>query len=213
MTVSEAVTYCSSKGLNRTPKTIRKWALRSHKDAEGADLIVRREDIENGFRWSIERDSLDRKIAQEIDFELRNRNKPDPTSLHLSDPKPKGFGSIFHNETELNRYEPSQTGSALSGSEITEEPPLSDQPDDDLVKALKDQIRRLDEQVDFYKEELRDRRTSTKALAEVIQAFRLNAENQNNRQPKTRRHHDVRDPGGKAVGENEAGAENDDEVY
>ena len=63
LTVSEAVIYCELSGLPRTSKTIRKWAHRSYDDAENGELSVRREDVDNGFRWTIERTSLDRKIG------------------------------------------------------------------------------------------------------------------------------------------------------
>lgn len=72
LTVQDAVTYCTSKGLSRTPKTIRKWAMRSHLLEPGAgDVVARSQDTENGFRWLIERNSLDVKIAQELEFDAR----------------------------------------------------------------------------------------------------------------------------------------------
>lgn len=74
LTVQDAVTYCQSKGLSRTPKTIRKWALRSQNlDAGTGDIVSRAQDTENGFRWLIERRSLDVKIAQELEFETRKK--------------------------------------------------------------------------------------------------------------------------------------------
>ena len=76
LTVAEAAAYCSLKDLDRTPKTVRKWAHRSHLDPENAELTVRREDVDNGFRWTIERASLDRKIAQELEFEARRSGEP-----------------------------------------------------------------------------------------------------------------------------------------
>lgn len=74
LTVQDAVTYCQSQGLSRTPKTIRKWAMRSHLLEPGAgDVVARSQDTENGFRWLIERNSLDVKIAQEMEFEERKK--------------------------------------------------------------------------------------------------------------------------------------------
>ncbi|MEO1143796.1 MAG: hypothetical protein AAFW66_15890, partial [Pseudomonadota bacterium] len=61
LTVADAVIRCTERALPRTPKTIRKWAARSHANPENADISVRREDTENGFRWSIEAKSLERK--------------------------------------------------------------------------------------------------------------------------------------------------------
>jgi hypothetical protein len=74
LTVQDAVNYCQSEGLSRTPKTIRKWAMRSHLLEPGAgDVVARSQDTENGFRWLIERSSLDVKIAQEIEFDSRKK--------------------------------------------------------------------------------------------------------------------------------------------
>jgi hypothetical protein len=74
LTVQDAVSYCQSKGLSRTPKTIRKWAMRSHLLEPGAgDVVCQSQDTENGFRWLIERNSLDVKIEQELEFEARRK--------------------------------------------------------------------------------------------------------------------------------------------
>ena len=215
LTVAEATNYCSLKGLNRTSKTIRKWALRSHNDSENADLNVRREDIETGFRWSIERDSLDRKIIQELEFEQRMRISVDHSGVPEGAPVQPGAPNGFQTEVRLPQGASAHPGSPRHEIEIEEkkdfiQPNATDT--SELIDSLKDQIRRLDEQVDFYKEELRDRRTSTKALAEVIQAFRLNAENQNTRQHNSGSHHDVRQPK-KDVGDNEAGNPPDNRIY
>ena len=51
LTVQEAVAYCLSKGLHRTPKTVRKWAMRSSNLESGsAEIVARKQDTENGFR-------------------------------------------------------------------------------------------------------------------------------------------------------------------
>ena len=60
LTVQEAVAYCLSKGLHRTPKTVRKWAQRARDPEAGtAEISAKAQDTENGFRWLIERSSLD----------------------------------------------------------------------------------------------------------------------------------------------------------
>lgn len=113
LTVQEAVAYALSKGLNRTPKTIRKWALRSQNVESGfAEIIARTQDTENGFRWLIERVSLDVKIAQELEFEARKRTEAAdvdssrlvPTGAHHSE-------GVQPNEFNAD---PAETGSYLS---------------------------------------------------------------------------------------------------
>jgi hypothetical protein len=72
LSVVEAVAYCQSQGLSRTAKTVRKWAQQAHKVEDGAgDIVVRSQDVGNGFRWQINRDSLDVKIQQELEFDQR----------------------------------------------------------------------------------------------------------------------------------------------
>jgi hypothetical protein len=102
LTVSEAVEYCFQNSLPRTAKTIRKWAHRSHLDPDNGDVVVRREDVENGFRWVIERSSLDRKIEQELEFEARRKS----AATSLSD-RPDADGS-----------EPVRTGSNRMEDEL-----------------------------------------------------------------------------------------------
>jgi hypothetical protein len=179
LTVAEAVAYCALKGLFRTPKTVRKWAMRSAKDPENAELSVRREDIENGFRWTIEQTSLDRKIEQELEFEARsNRSEQVGASANASSKaqRPDGLANLLDEHLQP-RGELVATGSHQLGTvqEVS-----------GLVHELRDRIDDLKRQVEFYEEELRDRRQSKLALTDVIKAFRLNAENQAGRERERR---------------------------
>ena len=87
LTVQEAVAYCLLKGLHRTPKTVRKWAQRARDPQSGtAEISVKAQATENGFRWLIERSSLDVKIEQEKQFERRKDGETDGThpSTHVA---------------------------------------------------------------------------------------------------------------------------------
>ena len=68
MSVKEAVVYCADRGLPRNEKTIRRWAERSIKRPESPEVQVREQDTGFGFRYMIEKDSLDLKIKQELEF-------------------------------------------------------------------------------------------------------------------------------------------------
>jgi len=193
--VSEAVAYCSLKGLNRTPKTIRKWAMRSFHNPESAEISVRREDIETGFRWSIEKISLDRKIEQELEFEARKTSE-----LVLTDPaehtqvRPSS-GQEIQQQTDMNQQEHVQTGfDENKGSKV----------DSNIEKELRSQLSQLKSEVDFYREELRDRRQAATALTDVIKAFRLNAENNSTSKTRTE-HHDIRPTRTPSSGDREEG--------
>ena len=76
LTVKEAVAYCRELGLSRTQKTVRRWAQLARKADDQGEVKVRHQDTENGFRWLIERSSLDVKIAQEKELEARKAEAP-----------------------------------------------------------------------------------------------------------------------------------------
>jgi hypothetical protein len=167
LTVAEAVAYCSIKDLDRTPKTIRKWAQRSHLDPENAELTVRREDVDNGFRWTIERSSLDRKIAQELEFEVRRAGEPVET-------RPDASGAVHTSAGAETNDDGSENSSELVQSGV--HPPGSVRDPDALIEGLRERIEDLKGEVEFYRDELRDRRQTTSALTDVIVAFRLTAQ-------------------------------------
>ncbi len=167
LTVSEAVAYCSLNHLDRTPKTIRKWALRSHHDPDNAELSVRREDVDNGFRWTIEMASLDRKIAQELEFEARRASERLSTRPDESGAVQTGTGASDQVDSPANTSEPVQSGAHRP--EPVREP-------DWLIDELRERIEGLKGEVDFLRDELRDRRQTTTALTDVIEAFRLTAQ-------------------------------------
>jgi hypothetical protein len=164
LTVSDAVIRCTERGLPRTPKTIRKWAARSHVSPDNADISVRREDTENGFRWSIQVASLDRKIDEELEFEARKSGEPDGTGVNVSEPVPVQDTAQILTEPASNTSEPVQTG-----DHETEQA-------SGIEKELRAQLKHTQEEVGFLREELKHRRKTDEALGSVIEAFRLNSE-------------------------------------
>lgn len=164
LTVSDAVIRCTDRGLSRTPKTIRKWAARSHLSPDNADISVRREDTENGFRWSIEAKSLDRKIDEELEFEARRFGELDGTGAHVSEPVPTQDAAQILSEPTPNTSAPVQTGDreteTVGGVE----------------EELRAQLKHTQEEVLFLRDELKHRRKTDEALGSVIEAFRLNSE-------------------------------------
>jgi hypothetical protein len=164
LTVSDAVIHCTERRLPRTPKTIRKWAARSHLSPDNADISVRREDTENGFRWSIEAESLDRKIDEELEFEARKSGEPDSTGAHISEPVPLEDTPKTQTELAPNTSEPVPTGEHAAD------------PSNGVEKELRAQLKHTQEEVQFLRDELRHRRKTDEALGSVIEAFRLNSE-------------------------------------
>ncbi len=154
LSVPQAAAYCAEKGLSRTPKTIRRRASRSGDgDPENPDVVVRSQDTDNGFRWLIEKNSLDLKIEQEIDFEkldsveTPDRTRPDMSSHgHLAMPEQNSADTPEDASTHV------RTGT-----------------DKDKL------IERLEGHITFLQEELAHRRTTDTALQDVIAAFGNNA--------------------------------------
>jgi hypothetical protein len=195
LTVSEAVIYCELSGLPRTPKTIRKWAHRSYDDAENGELSVRREDVDNGFRWTIERTSLDRKIEQELEFEARRLKAPNEPVSTIPD------------RTEPVRTSNNEEKSAVPEDDLAKNPSEPEftgahrfeqgRSSNEVILQLEARIDDLKSEVEFYRDELRDRRQTTLALTDVIEAFRLTAASNASRarersERSDRRAHDIR---------------------
>ena len=177
LTVQEAVAYCLSLGLNRTPKTIRKWAQRSHNPNSGlAEITVKSQDTENGFRWLIEKASLDVKIAQELEFETRKNGLAEnldlseqvATSANLSAP-------VQVNELAEERI---STPENLSAQVPTGAHPFGD----DMIEFLKKQIDIKDQQIAVKDQQIgamleRDRETNVlihglqTSLTQVVHAL------------------------------------------
>jgi aspartate oxidase len=181
---------------------------------------VRREDVENGFRWVIERSSLDRKIEQELEFEARRKSAAtslsDRTDADGSEPVRTGANRMEDELASVSLTEQVQTGANPSApvsegapaqqsdrlAKASTEPvrtsadkaePVGDQ--GDVVKQLEARIEDLKSEIEFYRDELRDRRHTTEALTDVIEAFRLTAQSNASKafeRTDNRRSHDIR---------------------
>jgi hypothetical protein len=135
------------------------WARRSSLFPDDAELDVRREDVENGDRWVIERGSPNRKIAQERELMARRADEPVRTGANQVEPVRTGSLAQTQAKPDAADPEPVQTGANQS----------------DIIEALHDRIADLKAEVAFYREELTDRRNATAAITGVIEAFRLSA--------------------------------------
>ena len=170
--VPEAVAYCEERGLSRNIKTIRSWAARSLSRPENAEVTVREEDTENGFRYVIERQSLDRKIAQELTFEAQLtaadttgpvQTEPDASGQALTAAKAEiaqnPAQGIPEDTSEPVRTEPDTSARQLKVTSVGDDF-LKDQigQKDTQIAELNDQLKRRDEQIMTMLE--RDRETN-----------------------------------------------------
>ena len=159
LTVQDAVTYCQAKGLSRTPKTVRKWALRSQNlDSGTGDVVSRAQDTENGFRWLIERRSLDVKIAQELEFETRK--KPETFVPNLLEPVETGEDKGA--EVQANKPVAETVNTGIHPSEAVLTLP---HPDAGYLAFLEKQLDRAHQQIDVKDRQIdalleRDRETN-----------------------------------------------------
>lgn len=155
LTVAEAVAYCQTFGLSRTQKTVRKWAQLAHQAGGQDDVKVRHQDTENGFRWLIERASLDVKIAQEKEYEARKAEalhddaaEPVPTGAHMLLPVRTGAQTETRDNPGAHPSEPVPTGADPSAPVRTEEPTVSrDERATEMIDFLKNQIDEKDRQL------------------------------------------------------------------
>ncbi len=180
MTVQEAVAYCVSKGLPRTPKTVRKWAQRSIESVTGTgDVVVQRQDTENGFRWLISQELLDVKIDQEKEHALRNAaetdnentSEPVGTGAHVFEQVATGANrsaQVAVNELDSepiqlheNTSEPVGTGAHEAGTAQRNSRPENLE----ILNLLKKQLERAERQLDVKDKQIdalleRDRETN-----------------------------------------------------
>lgn len=168
LSVPEAVAYCAEKGLSRNIKTVRRWAQRSHAHPENAEVLVRAQDTENGFRYVIEQTSLDRKIAQELDFEAKRTEAETPAPVHIG---PDMSGRTHDEKTaeildrsgeDMSAPTRTEPDTPVRRLEVTSvgEPFLKDQIEakDRQIAELNRQLERRDEQIMTMLE--RDRETN-----------------------------------------------------
>jgi hypothetical protein len=162
LTVPEAAAYCAEKGLSRNIKTVRRWAQRSHAKPENAEVLVHEQDTENGFRYVIERESLDRKIAQELDFEAQ-RTQADRPAHGPTGPDTPAQPPI-ENVAELQDRTDAHTSATVRTEQDTPVRKL------DVASIgddfLKDQIAQKDRQIDELNDQLRRKDEHVSAMLE-----------------------------------------------
>jgi len=163
LSVGDAVLHCNHRGLTRTAKTVRKWASRSAQNPDNAEIRVRHEDTENGFRWVIEQGSLDRKIDEELAYELIRNPEPVRTGSYSSEPVQTDLPSESVADADTNFSEPVRTGVEGSaptgqGSELSAFLQEQIAEKDRQIAKLNEQIERRDDQIMTMLE--RDRETN-----------------------------------------------------
>jgi hypothetical protein len=166
LSIEEVVLLSTELGLPRTPKTIRKWAARSFGSPEGqAEVIVRKKDTTNGFRWMLERVSVERKIQEEINL-LDEADEMVATGANRSEPEQ--IGGPTDTKVDEPRPDPSQS----VGIENLDEDFLRNQIDnkDKQIEQLNQMISRKDDQI----EALLDRDLETNILVQGLQRMLSN---------------------------------------
>lgn len=169
LTVADAVQFCAEMGLNRDIKTIRRWAQRSHSRPENAEVLVHEQDTPTGFRYVIEQNSLERKIAQELAFEA-GRAEADTTGQTRPSPDTPAYVPPPEMAQLLQRTVPDTSPPAHPG-------PDRDEPDEHSETRkltvssvtdtfLKDQIAQKDTQIFELNQQIERRDRQMDAMLE-----------------------------------------------
>ena len=164
LTVPQATLVCAQSGLPRTIKTIRRWAQRSAENPDQPEILAQKQDMENGFRWLIERNSLDVKIAQELEFDRRATEGQARTPEHMSPTGPDTGAGVPPQEPTLDTSAPVGDMSGQDRAD-TAQPPRFEY-DASIVEFLKKQIEVKDRQI----ESLMDRDRETNVLLQGLQS-------------------------------------------
>jgi len=119
--------------------------------------------MENGFRWLIERKSLEVKIAQELEFDRRAIEGQVRTPEHTSPTGPDTRAGVPSQEPALDTSAPVDDPSGQERTNAAE--PSKSDADASIVEFLKKQIEVKDRQI----ESLMDRDRETNVLLQGLQ--------------------------------------------
>lgn len=103
LTIAEASLLASSKGLDRTHKTIRSWCRKG-------DVIAEKQTIQNGDMWVLDKDSLETKINFEI--EVRDQKEKART---MSEPVQTGSDQFEPVRTSADQFDHMKSRAADDG--------------------------------------------------------------------------------------------------
>lgn len=175
LSVAEAVAYCATKGLIRNIKTVRRWAHRSFAHPESAEVLAIKQDTETDFRYVIERSSLDVKIAQELEFEAKQRPSiliaeadmaaPDRNSPDMDAGRPDVSAPSLSHRPGENMPADVRAGADTAGEEKPPTKPVTAEStsDDDFLKT---QLAEKDRQIGNLHKQLERRDDQIMAMLE-----------------------------------------------
>ena len=66
LTVDQAALHCHRLGLNRSKKTMRRWA-------QHGEVEAKKQTMQKGMRWLISQSSLETKIQEELEFQKQQQ--------------------------------------------------------------------------------------------------------------------------------------------
>ena len=164
LTVPQAAVLCAELGLPRTIKTIRRWAQRSAENPNQPEITAQKQDMDNGFRWIIERNSLDLKIAQEMEFDRRAAEGQVRTPENLSTTGPDTTAHVPPQKATPDTSAPVEDMSGQGRTEAVQTARI--EADASIVEFLKKQIEVKDRQI----ESLMDRDRETNILLQGLQS-------------------------------------------
>lgn len=153
LTVDEASLHCQQMGLNRSKKTMRRWA--QHREVE-----AKKQTMQKGMRWLINQLSLETKIQEELEFQKQQQaanSRPAPIGEQGSDMR-----AHDHSQADMSGHKRSQ--------------PDSERPKADM--AAQEEIRTLEAKVMELTIDVRWRSQALGQLKKDIEKMQENLQGQ-----------------------------------
>ena len=134
LTIKESSLLCLEMNLPRSTKSLRRWCAKEEVEAQ-------KRQTSHGEKWFIERESLEIKIKEELEF-LKHSEKPLP---HLEQPAEQGSNLSGHERTgaDVSGHERSRPDVSAQGVDTPGQPNLRDL--QDQVLLLKNDIKWRDQ--------------------------------------------------------------------
>lgn len=135
LTVKEASILCYEMRLPRSTKSLRRWCAKD-------DVEAHKRQTSHGEKWFINRESLEIKIKEELEF-LKHSEKPTPSPGQSLRHTPDMSG---HDRTQANESAHRRTRPDVSaqGTDIAEQPTIRELQDQILIlkadKSWRDQV-------------------------------------------------------------------------
>jgi len=149
----QASQLCSERGLARSTKSIRRWCA-------NGDIVAQKRQASHGEKWFIDRNSLEIKIREELEF--LNHFEVSVASLKGLAQDDKNTSTHDWTQVDVSAHERSQAD--MSKRDRTE----PDRQNQQQIRDLEDQIMILENDIKWRSQLLRDQKNANTILMDEI---------------------------------------------